>query len=69
VREVKVTFTITDNEDNGTKLSNDALVALWQEFLEENIEASYDMEDLKVEGVVEISRDESIADADEEEEG
>lgn len=68
MREVKVTFTLTDNEDDGKEMSNTDLVAVWQEFLEENVEANYDMEDLKVERVVEIDRDESIKDIDDEEE-
>lgn len=66
MREVKVTFTVIDNEDNGAEMSNEALVTIWQEFLDENIEANYDMEDLKVEKVEELDRDESIADEEEE---
>lgn len=68
MREVKVTFTITDNEDDGKEITNEALVETWQDFLSEDT-SNYDMKDLKVESVVEISRDESIKNDDEEEEG
>jgi hypothetical protein len=68
VREVRVTFTVTDNEDEGKEMSNSGLVEVWQEFLEETITDDYDMEDIKVEKVEELDRQESGT-TDEEEEG
>jgi hypothetical protein len=66
VREVRVTFTVKDNEDAGGEVDNGALVAIWQEFLDQNLGSDYDMEELKVESAEELSRELVASEEDEE---
>jgi hypothetical protein len=68
VREVRVTFTVKDSEDGGEQTENVDLISVWQDFLEEQLTTDFDMSDVKVETVSEISREEK-ADEDDEEQG
>lgn len=68
MREVRVTFTVKDSEDNGEQMENKDLISVWQDFLDEQLTSDFDMEDVKVETVTELSREEK-ADEDDEEQG
>jgi hypothetical protein len=64
MRDVRVTFTVKDKEDSGEEMDNPKLLTVWQDFLEEQLTTDFDMENVLVEQVTELSREEE-ADEDE----